>query len=129
MSAPGGCLLWGCLFWGVSAHGGICLGGVCSQQVVSAVGGSAPRGCLLWGVSAPRGGVCLWGVVCSWGVSALGDVCSTGGVSQHALRQTPPCEFLTHAYENITLPQTSFAGGKNVRETTQKDDQSVIPVE
>ena len=22
-------------------------------------------------------------------------------------------EFLTHAYENITLPQTSFAGGKN----------------
>ena len=21
-------------------------------------------------------------------------------------------EFLTHAYENITLPQTSFAGGK-----------------
>ena len=30
---------------------------------------------------------------------------------------TPPTplwtEFLTHAYENITLPQTSFAGGKN----------------
>ena len=28
--------------------------------------------------------------------------------------QTPPLwtEFLTHAYENITLPQTSFAGGK-----------------
>ena len=29
--------------------------------------------------------------------------------------QTPPpppwTEFLTHAYENITLPQTSFAGG------------------
>ena len=22
-------------------------------------------------------------------------------------------EFFTHAYENITLPQTSFAGGKN----------------
>ena len=27
---------------------------------------------------------------------------------------SPPCtEFLTHAYENITLPQTSFAGGNN----------------
>ena len=25
----------------------------------------------------------------------------------------PWTEFLTHAYENITLPQTSFAGGKN----------------
>ena len=37
-----------------------------------------------------------------------------GVVSQHTLRQTPPLwtEFLTHASENITLPQTSFAGGK-----------------
>ena len=37
----------------------------------------------------------------------------TGGVSQHALRQTPPLwtEFLTQASENITLPQNSFAGG------------------
>ena len=37
-----------------------------------------------------------------------------GVVSQHALRQTPPppwTEFLTHATENITFPQTSFAGG------------------
>ena len=25
----------------------------------------------------------------------------------------PEKYFLTHAYENITLPQTSFAGGKN----------------
>ena len=47
--------------------------------------------------SAPRG------VVCLGGVSALGDVCSgeegvcsggsaPGGVSQHALRQTPPVD-------------------------------------
>ena len=37
-----------------------------------------------------------------------------GVVSHHALRQTPPgTEFLTNASENITLPQTSFAGGKN----------------
>ena len=39
-----------------------------------------------------------------------------GVVSQHSLRQTPPLwtEFLTHVYENITLPQTSFAAGKNL---------------
>ena len=58
-----------------------------------------------------------------------------GGVStRHPLEQAPPprpgnpprpgthtparadppwTEFLTHASENITLPQTSFAGGKN----------------
>ena len=30
-------------------------------------------------------------------------------------------EFLTHAYENITLPQTSFAGGnKNILKTNTK---------
>ena len=36
-----------------------------------------------------------------------------GGVSQHALRQTPPptVNRMTDACENITLPQTSFAGG------------------
>ena len=44
------------------------------------------------------GGVCP-GDVCPWG--AL-----WGGVSEYALRQTPPrTEFLTHARENITLPQ------------------------
>ena len=42
---------------------------------------------------------------------------------QPPLEQTPPradrhppppwTEFLTHAYENITLPQTSLTGGKN----------------
>ena len=55
-------------------------------------GGSAPGGCL---VPGEREGV----------------------VSQHVLRQTPPplwTEFLKHASKNITLPQTSFAGGNNV---------------
>ena len=57
------------------------------------------------------GGFCSWG-----GVSAPGGV-----VSQHALRQTPPLwtEFLTHTSENITLPQTSFAGGKNISNTVR----------
>ena len=57
------------------------------------------------------------------------------GVSQHALRQTPPwTEFLTHASENITLPQTSFAGGnktvenwfniiKTIKTSIRKDEQ------
>ena len=52
-------------------------------------------GCLLLGGCLVGGGMCLvWGGVCSWGgcllrgVSARGGVCS-GGVSHHALRQTP----------------------------------------
>ena len=42
-------------------------------------GGACSGRCLLWGVPAPRVGECLlW-----WGSAP-------GGVSQHALRQTPP---------------------------------------
>ena len=33
-------------------------------------------------------------------------------------RPPPWKEFLTHASENITLPQTSFAGGKDATEKT-----------
>ena len=81
---------------------------------VSLPGGSAlPEGGLLAGGSALQGGVLL-----VRGVPACrgGGVCLPGGmVSQHALKQRPPpppwTEFLTHATENITLPQTSFAGG------------------
>ena len=57
-------------------------------------------GCLLLGGSGP-------GRVFAPG----GRVCSRG-VSQHALRQTPPCmDRMTDRCKNITLPQTSFAGG------------------
>ena len=35
-------------------------------------------------------------------------------VSQHALRQTPPVNRMTDRCKNITLPQTSFAGGKDL---------------
>ena len=104
VSAAGGCLLWGvsaaggcllpvsvCSREGVCSSGGLLLGGVCSWGV------SVPGGCLLLGGCLLPGGVCsqgclLWGVsapggVCSWGI------CSQGGVvSQHALRQTAPCE-------------------------------------
>ena len=79
-----------------SASGGVylVLGGVlspggCLVQGVSGLGVSGPGGCLL-------GGCQLLGVS-ALGVSAPGGVCSSGGlllggVSQHAQRQTPPCE-------------------------------------
>ena len=101
---------WGVPAWpgGVPAwsRGGTCL----------ALGGT----CLVLGgyLPGPRGGVPAWsGEVPAWpwgGVPAWsgggylpgpGGVCTWSG--------TPPLwtEFLTHASENITLPQTSFAGG------------------
>ena len=66
---------------------------------------SARGGCLLPG-GASSGGSAPGGV-CSGGVSALGGVCSQGGISQHALRQTPPCG-QTDACENIYLGPTSL---------------------
>ena len=65
-----------------------------------------------------------------WGVSTrhpppeVGTPCDQAPPQDQAppLEQGPPLgpgtpplwtEFLTHACENITLPQTSFAGGKN----------------
>ena len=63
--------------------------GVCSRRGVSGPreGGSSPRG--------------------------HGGVCSGEGVSQHAPRQTPPVNRMTDRCKNISLPQTSFVGGKN----------------
>ena len=59
-----------------------------------------------------QGGVCSGGV-CSRGMSAPGGACLLSrGVSQHAMRQTPsPVNRMTDRCKNITLPQTSFAGG------------------
>ena len=48
------------------------------------------------GVPGPGGGVVWWEVL-----------------SQHALRQTPLVNRMTNRCKNITLPQTSFAVGKN----------------
>ena len=58
------------------------------------------------GVYLPgQGGVPAW--------SGGGYLPGPGGV--YLVRHPPPwTEFLTHASENITLPQTSFAGGKNI---------------
>ena len=74
------------------ARGGICSGGV-----------SAPGG----GVSA-LGGFCSGGCLFPGGVSAPGGVPSPGWGGWSG---TPPCG-QTHACKHITLPQTSFAGGK-----------------
>ena len=57
-------------------------------------------------------GVCAWS---RWGAWSQGVHGPGGVVSQHALRQTPPpVNRMTDRCKNITLPQTSFAGGKNV---------------
>ena len=73
------------------------------------------RGLHNQGWSALQGG----GLPCRGGGLPCQGGCllARGVVSQYALRQTPPLwtEFLTHATENITLPQTSFAGGNYMR--------------
>ena len=74
------------------------------------------------GRPVPRGGA--WSRGGGFGL-VLGGAWSGGCLVQggarsggHALRQTPPLppwtEFLTHTSKNITLPQTSFAGGNKV---------------
>ena len=102
LSLGGVCSRGGVLSPGVSAPDGGVLspGDVCSrvQRGVSAPGGSAPGGCLLLGGVSASGG-CL-----------LGGVCSRGGQVRHS---SPPVDRMTHASENITLPQTSFAGSNN----------------
>ena len=80
-----------------------CAGGVCSWGGVCFWGMSASGGCLL-----PRVGVCFWGMCLL-----------PGGIPACPEADPPWTEFLTHATENITLPQTSFAGGKNVRPYTR----------
>ena len=61
--------------------------------------------------------MCTWsGGGCTWsqeGVPAWSGgvyLPGPGGVPGQVL---PPVDRMTHTYENITLPQTSFAGGNN----------------
>ena len=95
MSAPGGwCLLPG----GVCSWGGcgVCSGGVCSWGV-SALG-----------VSAQGGGI----PAC---IGCLGGICSRGEgvVSQHTLRQAPPCEQNDKQVQKYYLGHNFIAAGKN----------------
>ena len=104
VSGPGGvylvlgvCLLLG----GVPGPGGCTgsRGGVPGWGVVSGPGGGAPG---LGGVPGPGG--------CTWlGCLLLGRcVPGHGG----GVRYSPPVNRMTNRCKNITLPQTSFAGGK-----------------
>ena len=114
--------------WDVSAPGGR-VGGFCS-------GG----GCLLPGEYLPLSGVvpasgsggctCLlsravpasgWGGVPASGLGAGGYLLLIrGGVSQHAMGQTPhPVNKMTDRCKNITLSQISFAGGKMYSVTSE----------
>ena len=67
------------------------------------------------------------------GVPALGGsgACSGGGIPACTEADPPPpwTEFLTHASENITLPQTSFAGGKKRRHMNSKGIQFPVCIE
>ena len=109
--SQGGCLLLGggvsalgsmylvrglYLVWGVCSRGYLVLGGVPGPRGVS-----APRGCTWsWGVSPPRGVVPGLG-----GCLLLGEGCTwSQGAPAQVLHPSPWTEFLTHAYENITLP-------------------------
>ena len=97
-TCPGGVPARGCTCQGecVPAGGG---GGVYLSGGVYLLGVGVPG----QGVYLPGGCTCPGGVP-TWGLPARGCTCSG----------TPLLwtEFLTHATENITLPQTSFAGGK-----------------
>ena len=93
---------WGLLPGGVPARG-------CASWGVYLLGGVPARGVYL-----PRGVYLLRGGVPAWGCTYPGRVylpsgvglSAPGGVSQHALGQTPPpVNRITDACENITFPQ------------------------
>ena len=125
-----GCLLSG----GVPGPGVSALGGVsaprgctwsrgCLLRGVYLVPGGAPGpgGCVpgLGRVSAPRGvsglGECTWswGCVCSWGMYLVWGVSAPGGCLLRGGVRYSPVNRMTNRCKNITLPQTSFAGGNN----------------
>ena len=112
----GGSGLGGCLLWGVSGPGVCVWSGGCLLP-----GGLVPGGVWSRGVSGPGG--CVWcGGCLLLGGLVLGGVCSCGGllrggISQHALRQTPPVD--RHTPVKI-LPWPNFiAAGNNNSKLTQ----------
>ena len=103
---------------GLPTTGGSASRGVCPtlESLPNLGGGSAQP----WGGVCPTAWVCI-GRVCIWGESAFRRVCPTpeglhlGGGSASG-GPPPPVNRMMHRCKNITLPQTSFTGGKN---TTQ----------
>ena len=75
---------------------------------------------VLGGVPGPRGVYLVWGVPGPGGVPGpRGCTWSQGGVpgprGVYLVRYSPPVNRMTNRCKNITLPQTSFAGGKYVK--------------
>ena len=101
VSVQGRSLSRGSLSSGVSVQGGLCPGEV-SVRGISVQWGLCPGGSLSSGVS-------VRGISVQWGL-CQGEVPVQGGVSVQG--DPSPCG-QTDACENITLPQSSFAGGKN----------------
>ena len=110
--AVGGCLLpggspcggLGCL---LPRGGSPCQGGCLLPGGFSLPGGVPPS----WEVSLPGwGGASFPGSLPARGVSLMGD--------------PPPVNRMTNRCKNITLPQTSFAGGKNTR-SSQKINSNI----
>ena len=103
----GGCTWsWGVVPGGVPGLGVWSQGGVPSWSWRGIPGlGGVPvwsRGCTCLVLGGVVPGVLAWSGGCTWSREG----CTWSG--------TPPrTEFLTHASEIITLPETSFAGGKN----------------
>ena len=89
--------------WGVSLRG---VGVPPSQRGVSVPGGVPPSGGVL-----PAGGGCLL---------PRGSPCQGGFLDG----RSPPVNRMTNRCKNITLPQTSFAGGKNTR-SSQKINSNI----
>ena len=85
---------------------GVYLPGGCTCPGVPAQGKcTCPGGYLPGGVYLPRG-------VFAWGCTCLGVYLPRGS---YLPRYSPLwTEFLTHATDNTTLPQTSFAGGNKI---------------
>ena len=81
---------------GASLCWGLCLGSFCRGR----------RGSLSRDVSVP--GVSVWGTLSLGVFVRKRGLCQEGG---SLLTETPSPYQQTNAFENITLPQTSFAGG------------------
>ena len=96
---------------------------LCTVGVPCSRGVPGPGGCLVQGVAWSMEGCLVWGVPGLGGFWSGGvwfrGVPGLGVVSQHALRQTPLVNRMTDRCKNITLPQTSFAGGNDAIVTNE----------
>ena len=96
---------------------GVYLPGGVYLQEGTCPGGVPARGCTCPGGYSCPGGVPTWGCTCLGGVLAQGGVPAQGGTCPG----TPLVSRTTDRCKNITLPQTSFAGGNKLLLRTPVD--------